>query len=149
MPLPHLHIFHPQQQHLAPWFAEVESLMRADANWDECVRSRTEYNQQAAFDVPTAVGRIRRQPGPVIFLQKVQRALFETFRRRVSREMSVYLIDPTCAADIWQACEEARIAFDAGEPRISRRELIAYLIVAKLARMDMWGGTSLNKNLGL
>ncbi|HEV2970233.1 MAG TPA: hypothetical protein VGY55_09600 [Pirellulales bacterium] len=149
MSLPHLHIFHPSESvagYLVPWLAEVEALMLSDTNWDACVRTRTQYNQQAGFDIGAEVGRVRRSPGPVVFIQKVRSDLLNTFRLRVQREISVYSINATCALDIWRTCEQARAAYEDGEPRIALRELIAYLIVVKLAKMDKWGGTSLNKS---
>jgi len=48
--------------------------------------------------------------------------------------------------DIRLACEEARRGYEDGEPRIPLFELIAYLIISKLAKQDKWGGTALNKN---
>ncbi len=149
MTLPHLHLYHPPETvagYLLDWMADVEQALRSDANWDNCQRSRTVYDVQAGFDVPTEVDRVRRNPGPVIFIQKVQRRRLERFRDILQREVSVYVIAPTCPTDILDACEEARRGYEDGEPRISLRELIAYLILAKLARQDKWGGTSRNKN---
>ena len=150
MPLPNLYVFHPppsRASHLMPWLAEVEELLQSDPNWDNCDLHRVVYNDQGGFNVPTETDRVRRNPGPVIFLYKVQARLLARFREIVGRELSVYTILPTCSTDIWEACEEARTAYEDGEPRIPLRELIAYLIVSKLARHDMWGGTSLNKKL--
>ena len=81
------------------------------------------------------------------FIQKVQAGLLARFRGAVQREVAVYPIEPKCSMDIRLACEEARRGYEDGEPRIPLFELIAYLIIAKLARYDMWGGTALNKNL--
>ncbi|MEX2287963.1 MAG: hypothetical protein WD648_12790 [Planctomycetaceae bacterium] len=149
MPLPHLHLYLPARSiaaYLLEWLADVENALHGDANWDGCQFFREHYNLQAGFDVPTAVGNVRRNPGPVIFVQKVQTRPFNRFRDIVRRDVSVYRIFPSSAEDILAACEQARLAYEDGEPRIPLRELIAYLIIAKLARMDMWGGSALNKN---
>ncbi len=82
----------------------------------------------------------------MIFIQKVRLGLYTRFRDILRREVSVYTIEPTCPGDIRAVCEEARVAYEDGQPRIPSRELIAYLILAKLARQDKWGGTALNKN---
>ena len=149
MPLPHLYIFHPHESrapHLMGWLAEVQEVLRSDANWGGSELHRIPYDLQAGFNVGTEVDRVRRNPGPAIFIQKVQARLFNHFRDILSRTISIYSIDPATSDDIYAACEEARKAYDDGEPRIPLRELVAYLIIAKLARHDMWGGTALNKN---
>jgi hypothetical protein len=149
MPLPHLHVFHPAIRvapHLPEWLGSVEGLLRADATWDGCTFHRLVFDEQAAFDVPTAVDFVNRSRGPVIVIQKVQARLLDRFRSMVQRRVSIYPLSPSCAEDIWQACESARQAFEDGDPRISLRELIAYLIIRKLERQGKWGGTALNKN---
>ena len=149
MPLPHLHLYHlppTGTDYLLEWMAQVEANLNADANWDGCTRRRVAYDSQAGFNLGTEVNNVRHSPGPAIFIQKVQARLLDRFREIVRREISVYVIAPTCSTDILNTCEEARLAYEGGEPRIPSRELIAYLILAKLSRHDMWGGTSLNKN---
>jgi hypothetical protein len=149
MTIPHLHLFHPPESvapHLITWMVEVESRMRSDPSWDGCRYRRVPYDNQAGFNVTTEVDRVRRNLGPAIFIQKVQAARLERFRQILEREVSVYSISVPNLEALWNACEEARRAFEDGEPRIPLRELIAYLIVAKLAKHGFWGGTSLNKN---
>ena len=148
MSLPHLHLYHPAHTvhgSILAWIADVEEVLRSEAAWRMCQLSRVAYTDQGSFHVGTEVDRVRRMPGPVIFLQNVQRAPFERFRGILGREFAVYTILPSSSADILEACEEARRGYEDGEPRIPIRELIAYLIVAKLARMDKWGGTATNK----
>jgi len=148
MPLPHLHLLHPMETyapHLPGWLGEVQSLMLADPNWDGCRPRRVAYDRQAGFNLPTEVDRVRREPGPVIFIQKVQARLLDRFRQLVQRQVAVYAISPTCSRDIWAACETAREEYEDGHPRIPLRELIAYLILRKLERQDKWGGLALNK----
>lgn len=149
MPLPHLHIFHPAEScapHLVGWLAEVQGLLAGDASWDGCKHHRWPYDLQASFHVPTAIGNVRSNPGPVIFIQKVQARLVSQFREKIGRSTSVYTVDPPSSTEIYEACEQARQAYDDGEPRIPARELTAFLIIAKLARQDKWGGTALNKS---
>lgn len=149
MSLPHLYLLHPPESiaaHIIEWLAEVQKALQADANWDGCLWQRTSYNEQAGFDVGTAVDQVRRSPGPVIFIQKVQAGLLARFRGAVQREVAVYSISPNCSMDLRLACEEARQGYEDGEPRIPLFELIAYLIISKLAKKDKWGGTALNKN---
>jgi hypothetical protein len=149
MPLPHLHLYHPppcRAGYLLGWIAEVEEALHGDANWDGCAFRRVAYDAQAGFNLATEVDLVRRNLGPAIFIQKVQSHLLTRFREILRRDISVYVISATCPEDILGACEEARRAYEDGEPRIPSRELIAYLILAKLARHGMWGGTSLNKN---
>ena len=64
----------------------------------------------------------------------------------MQRRVSIYSLEPLCDADIWQACEEARLAYLDGQPRIPRRELVAYLIVRKLRQLDKWGGAASYKS---
>ncbi|MEX2188456.1 MAG: hypothetical protein WD875_16730 [Pirellulales bacterium] len=149
MALPHLHIFHPSLRlapHLPVWLGSVEALLRNEVTWDGCDFHRLEFNDQAGFDVPTAVEMVTKYPGPVIVIQKVQMPLLSRFQQKVSRKVSVYAILASSEEDIWKACEAAFKGFNDGEPRISARELIAYLILRKLERRGHWGGESLNKN---
>ena len=151
MPLPHLYLYHPPESlpanaYLVEWLGEVQGLLLSDVNWDGCQWRRVPYDSQAGFNIATEVQRVRDNPGPVIFIQKVQARLFNRFREIMSRTVSVYSINPASSEEIYAACEQARLAFEDGEPRISLRELISYLIIAKLARQDKWGGTALNKN---
>jgi hypothetical protein len=149
MPLPHLHILHPPAlrfPHLLVWLADVENVLRTDANWDGCELHRTECTLEARFNVPTLCESVSRALGPVVVIQKVQAGLLDQFKKKMCRRASVYAISPQGPEDIWQACEVARMGFEDGEPRISQREVIAYLIVRKLERQKMWGGVALNKN---
>lgn len=148
MPLPNLHILHPREDRLpgvTVWMAEVEQIVRADPQWDNCVIRTAPYDHQASFDVPTQVDHVRRAIGPVILVQNVQARVRERFERMIPRGARLYCLPVTCSEDLWQALETARQEYDDGEPRIPLRELIAYLIVRKLERQDKWGGTSLNK----
>jgi hypothetical protein len=148
MPIPHLHILHPQEQRrpgITSWIAQAQDMLRSDAAWDGCRFRRVEYDDQASFDVPTQSDLVLRNLGPVILIQKVQQRARERFERLVQRRASVYCITPTCPEDLWQAFEDARTAYEDGEPRIPLRELIAYLILRKLEKLDRWGGTATNK----
>ncbi len=148
MPVPHLHILHPPETRLpgvASWLAELEELLRDEPTWDDCVFHRIVYDEQASFDVPTAVDLVRRSPGPVILLQKVQTSVRERFEAMLGREAMVYVINGGCAEDVWSACEAARKEYEGGEPSIPIREAIAFLILRKLERQGKWGGTN-NKN---
>ncbi|HUY93033.1 MAG TPA: hypothetical protein VMV10_30165 [Pirellulales bacterium] len=149
MPLPHLHIMHPSASSLhcvEQWIAELEQALRSDPGWDGCVFHRHTYNSQAAFDVPTVLDLVRRSPGPVIMLQRVQHRLFQRLHGALRRCSSVYLLNALCVEDLWQSCEAARIAYDAGEPLIPHRELVAYLVLRKLERLGKWGGKAKNKD---
>ncbi len=120
-------------------------MQKADVNWDKCKTRLAQYDENAAFDVPTQFDLVRRAPGPVIFIQNVQAKLRARLEAMLRRKAIVYVIALRTADELWAVCETARQAYDDGEPRIPQRELIAYLIVRKLERQDKWGGTSLNK----
>lgn len=148
--MPHLHILHPlEERHggMLAMIGEVEQLLRAEANWNGCRLRRSAYDLQAGFDVPTQADLVVRCPGPVLLLGKVRAETRERFARTVARHhISVYNVQVSCAEDIWLACEEARLGYERGEPLIPLRELIAYLIVRKLHRMEKYAGEALNKN---
>lgn len=149
MPLPHLHIMHPLAGSLPSieqWIAELQQTLRGDPGWDGCEFHRHTYNNQAAFDVPTVLDLINRSPGPVVMLQSVQYRLFLRLRDKLERRASVYLFGASCVEDIWQSCEAARTAYEAGEPLIQHRELVAYLILRKLEKLEKWGGKAKNKD---
>jgi|GEM_PF-3537225 len=149
MPLPHLHIFHPLEERLPGitiWLAAVQSLLQSDANWDGCEFHRTIYNSQASFEFSTAFEKINKNLGPVILIQKVRRIDYTRLHGAVSRKASVFQISCSCEEDILQVCEDAREAYERGEPLVPNRELVAYLIIRKLIKQDKWGGTSLNKS---
>lgn len=149
MPLSHLHFFHPSIRiapHLPEWLAAVRDDLRATAEWRDCEFHLRSYDDQCAFDVPTAVDHVNRHLGPVVVIRKVQAALLDRFRRNVQRRVSIYVLEPLNSGDLRRACETARVAFENGEPHLSTRELIAYLTIRKLERLGKWGGTALNKN---
>lgn len=149
MPLPFLHIFHPRESRLpniGKWLAEVCALLKSDAAWDGCIVRVVEYDLQASFDVPTQSDLIKRHVGPIILIEKVQHAVRDRLERLLNRCTCLYCVTVSCSEDIYQACETARQGYEDGEPRIPEREVLGYLIIRKLAAMDRWGGTSLNKS---
>ena len=149
MPLPHLHILHPPESRLpgiGQWLAEVQSLLQVEADWDRCVVRTASYYERASIHVPTQTDLIRRNLGPVILIQNVQGLVRDRMELLLSRETCIYCIEASCAEDIYAACDTARLQYEDGEPRIPVREALAFLIVRKLAMMDRWGGTSVNKN---
>jgi len=149
MALPQLHLYHPcfeAAPHLLKWLSEVESALHGDPTWDGCVLRRVPFDAQARFNVPTEKDIVLKSKCPAIFIQKVQASLLANFRGFVQRKAVVYSISPTCPNDILEACETARLEYEEGHPRIPIRELIAFLIIRKLERQDMWGGESVYKN---
>lgn len=149
MPVPILHIFCPREERLpgiGQWRADLAALFKGDVTWNNCVVRVVEYDAQAAFDVPTESDFIRRNPGPIILLQKVQKRYRERLDAFVGRTVSVHVTEVTCVEDLWQICDIARLQYEGGEPKVPLREALAYLIVRKLERLGKWGGTSLNKN---
>lgn len=148
MPLPWLYILHPQERYLpgiTKWLTEVDARVKADPSWDGCVIKPLEYDDQAGFYVPTVVGLVKRRPGPVILIQKVRRSLRERLEAILRRSARVLCVPVSNTDDLWMVFQEARQSYEDGEPRISRREVVAYLIVRKLAALHKWGGKSSNK----
>lgn len=149
MPLPFLHIFHPHESRLpgiGAWLAEVCALLKQEPNWDSCVIRVVEYDLQAGFNVATQSDLVKRNVGPVILIEKVQGSLRDHLEKLINRVTCLYCVPVSCSEDIYETCETARREFEDGQPRIPEREVIGYLIVRKLAKLDRWGGASLNKN---
>ena len=149
MPPPKIFLYHPpfeRMPHLPGWFADVETLMRDEAYFDSCEVERIPLNDQLGFDLSNETRRIMENPMPAIFVGKVQKQLFSFLIARTQRKAMLYtLISPTDSADVLSAVEEACKEFDGGEPKIFKRELVAYLVVAKLDRGKFWAGTAKNK----
>lgn len=148
MPLPHLHILHPPEHRLpgvTSWLSELQELLYDEAAWDGCVFHQIEYDNQAAFDVPTAFDIITRNPGPAVLLQKVQARVRERLEEMLRRNVKVYVVNAGCTEDVWTICETARQEYEDGEPTVPLREAIAFLIMRKLKGQGKWGGTN-NKN---
>jgi hypothetical protein len=122
--------------------AAVEGILRGEAKWDGCTVRRVEYDDQGSFDIPTQVDLVRRAPGPVIIIQKVQARVIERFKNTLHRAAMVYHVPVGSAEDLWGACEEAFNAYEYGEPRIYLRELVGFLIVRKLDRLGRRGGSN-------
>lgn len=149
MPVPRVYILHPREDRLPGilgWLAEAEGCALKQPEWDGCRFVRIEYDAKASFDVPTISDRIRREPGPVILIQKVQHKTRSRLEAIVGR-----VADVTCAAiadgtEAWGLIEAARQGYEDGQPHIPLLEMLAYKIVRKLATMDMWGGLSKNKD---
>ena len=146
MPLPRIYIYHPPEtlpgyKHLVPWLAELTRLIQADAKWDGCEVIPVRLDDQLGFNVANEVRRIKNNPGPAVFIHKAQRQLYRSLSDKLKRDVNVYSVEmATCASDVFDKCEEALAEFEGGEPRISKRELVAYLVIAKLARGDHWAG---------
>ncbi len=146
MPLPRIYIYHPPEtlpgyEHLVRWLAQVRQLMLADAKWDGCEVIPVRLDEQLGFNVANEVRRLKNNPGPVVFVHKVQRGRYRSFAKKLQRDVNVYSAEmATSASDVFDKCEEALAVYEGGEPRISKRELVAYLIIAKLARGGHWAG---------
>ncbi len=146
MPLPAIYIYHPPEAlsgygHLVGWLAELEQLMGTDANWDGCEVIPVRLTDQLGFNVAKEVRRIKDNPGPAVFVHKAQRKLFFSLSEKLQRIVRVYsAVSAASAADLFAKCEEARAEYEGGDPRITKRELVAYLVIAKLARGSYWAG---------
>lgn len=150
MPPPYLYFYHPPidegYEHLREWFAIVETQMAENADWDSCKVIPVCLNSQLGFDIANEVRRIKSQKGPVIFIHKCQRQLFERLKQKLQREVCFYWLEtPKGAGCVMDSCQEALDEFNGGEPRIYKRELVAYLVLAKLERGDYRAGKAKNK----
>jgi hypothetical protein len=147
MPLPRIYIYHPPEtlpgyEHLVRWLANLSRLMKADVRWDGCEVIPVRLNDQLGFNATNKVRRIEGRPGPAVFVHKVQRALYYSLAKMLQRDVKVYSAEMAASAsDVIDKCNEALAEYEGGEPRRTKRELVAYLIVAKLARGDYWGGS--------
>jgi len=102
MPRRTCNILHPPEARLPgiiSWLAEFDKMRSSDAAWDGCAIHTVEYDLQAAFDVATRVDSIRRHPGPVVIVQKVQARLRDQFEHILGRSTSIYSIPLTCPED--------------------------------------------------
>lgn len=151
MPLPCIYVYHPPEAlpgyaYLVQWLAELMQQMRADAKWDGCEVISVRLNNQLGFNVATEVRRIKNNPGPAVFIHKVQRKLFHSLSDKLQRDVKLYSAEmATCASDVFRKCEEALAEYEGGEPRMAKREFVAFLLIAKLARGDYWAGSAKNK----
>ena len=146
--MPHLHILHPPEHRLpgvTSWLGELQQLLLGEPAWNRCVFHQHEYDDQAAFNVPTVFGIINQALGPVILLQKVQARVREQLEKMLQRNVKFYLVNAGCPEDVWEICEIARQEYEGGEPTVPLREAIAFLIMKKLKKKGRWGGTN-NKN---
>ncbi len=143
---PNLHLFYPADKHLPAWLDDACQMMEAEAVWSNCRFHRAEYDTQAGFNVGTFVDNVDRNRGPVIFIQKVQYRYLDKFRSIMHRRVCIYSVAVSSSTDIWNVCERARLEFDDGEPRISKREALAYFIVLKLYKQDKWAGLAKYKS---
>jgi hypothetical protein len=148
VPIPHLHLLHPRESHLpgiTEWIAHAQASVSASANWDGSAIHLVEYDDQASFDVPNRSDFVRRNAGPVILVKNVQHRRRNQLEAIVGTTIRVYCLPILSAQELWAAFEMARAEYEDGEPRRPLRELIAYLIIRKLALQDKWGGCSQNK----
>ncbi len=151
MPLPRIYIYHPPEtlhgyEHLVPWLAELVQLMQRDVKWNDCEVIPIQLDDQLGLSVSSEVRRIKSNPGPAVFVHKVQRRNYNDLSTKLQRVVKIYSAEAaTSASDIFVACEQARAEYEGGEPLITKRELVAYLVIAKLARGDFWAGDAKNK----
>lgn len=151
MSSPTIYIYRPPESrsdydYLVAWFAELQQLMRNDVRWDQSEVIMVDLNDQLGFDIVNEIRRLKTRPGPVIFASKVQQTALEKLAEKVHRDVCIYHAEGARnGQDIFDRCSEALESHLGGEPKITERELIAYLVVAKLARRDCWAGTAKNK----
>ena len=151
MPPQKLYVYHPPASagygHILPWLKEVEELISSDVNWDGCDVIAVALTDQLGFNVASEVERIKKNPGPVLFVGKCQRRLYAAFQVKLERTACLYWLErPSCSTDIFAVFEEALDEHNGGEPKISRRELVAFLVLSKLRRRKHFAGRATNKS---
>ena len=149
MPLGHLHILHPcisRMPLITDWLESLGARLAKDPNWTSCRLHKWPCNEQAGFNVANLVDFVNRSRGPLVVIQKVQAKLLSHLKDRLQRRTCVYPIYIDDVSNLWSIAETARLEYESGFPQIPIRELIASLIIRKLFKMDMWGGTALNKS---
>ena len=148
MPVPHLHIIHPREDRLpgiTAWLASLSKRLKSSADWDGCQVHTHPLDQQASFNMPTVADHVERSLGPVLLIEKFQRKLRDQLVNRIGHRAVVQAVAVYDSDTLWEACDAVRKAYNAGEPLTGVREVIAFLIIAKLERGKYWGGGSLNK----
>lgn len=149
MPPRYLYIYHPpysRYPHLEVWINEVIELAESEPTWQGCTFVKVALTDQLGFSIASEVSRIKANPGPVVFVERVQRKLFQNLLSKLSEVDLLHIESPFDSTQIFGKLEEALERFNGGHPRVSKREMIAFRIIEKLRRRNHWGGTSLNKN---
>lgn len=101
------------------WLAEAQSRVGGRAEWDGCLFVRDEYDLQASFNVATVSDRVKRDPGPVILIQKVQHSTRNRLEQIVGQVSQVISSDVWDTDSLWSVLEAARVGYEEGHPLIS------------------------------
>ncbi len=149
MPPRILYIYHPPYSrfpYLENWIGEVVELAESEPTWQGCTFVKIPLIEQLGFSVAAEVSRIKENAGPAVFVQSVQRKLFQNLKSKLPVVDFLYIESPSDSTQIYGKLLEALERFNGGHPRVSKREMIAFRIIEKLKRRGHWGGKSLNKN---
>ena len=84
--------------------------------------------------------RDSKETGPVILVQPVSTTSRVELEKAIRSRAVVYQRQIGGPEDLLAIFEEAKRDYNAGEPRLPRKLVVAVLIVRKLEKLQMWGG---------
>lgn len=86
--------------------------------------------------------RVLNKPGPVILLENVQAKALGDLGEKLRTHAVVIVRAIADSTELWDVLVEARRRHEAGEPLLSRKLIVAVLLVRKLRKLNRWGGNA-------
>jgi hypothetical protein len=140
---PCLYICHPCEQ-VFPTLGETLEQFRASIEegdaWKNWSLVCVPLNPAGSLTTRDLTSLVISRKGPVLFLRPVQTKAVADVRLRLEGTVSILIREAFDLPSIKEHAEEARVAHEAGEPRISRNKVISLLLMRKLDREHMWAG---------
>jgi hypothetical protein len=130
------------------WVEEAMAVIRSDHPdlhaWDEPHIVRA--SQEHTFNPLDLYASVHRTVGPVLFVGGIKSSAIAIFETKLGQRAIVRRCIPTCSTDLYESLIDLMKRHEKGEPEISQRFAVALMLIAKLERMNYWGGLATAKN---
>ncbi|MEQ8482976.1 MAG: hypothetical protein RIB46_01300 [Pseudomonadales bacterium] len=108
------------------------------AEWSHNVRC---YDNSNGLIVNDLVSAVLQRTGPVLLINPVQTPVIGLLRQKVGHLVVLQVADAYDQPSLIDALCQTKSMHDSGEPQLPRKLVGAILLVYKLAKERMWGGT--------
>ena len=145
MALQHLYLLRPPALLLPgieAWLLDAMAVITSSAEWHGCEFHQVVYDNEHSFSAQSVADRIIRAHGPIVIVPKAATAACLELVKRLGNRTVIATRPVTDSTCLWEMLEEARVAYEAGDPQIPRSVAVAILLLNKLEKERMWGGNS-------
>jgi hypothetical protein len=126
------------------WIEEAWNVIQTDhpecAGWSISHALKTDGSY--GFDALDAFAVVARDPGPVLFLGRLQTTQVGLLEQKLTDRVVSRRSDATESSEVYEAILDLIARHHTGEPEVPRRLAVAVMLIAKLERMHYWGGNA-------